>query len=144
MFHGVAHSWVWLYFGFSICSLFLCKSCLLFGGSFGSLGSGSTWWWMTGCPLEMENCCLFIRPQAPSSGAPCWRRPMPSESYHCFALKPQLHSSFLFLCKSSEVKHNWVFCVCSSGSMDVMKLFLEVPPLKVLRISLEELQKCMN
>lgn len=96
MFYEVAHSWIWLRFGFSsaVC-LFLSNFCLLFGVSSGSSGNGLMWWWMTGCPLEMENCCLCIRSQAQSSGAPCWRRLTPSESYHCFALQPQTHSSCL-------------------------------------------------
>lgn len=45
----------------------------------GSLASGWMWWWMIGCPQRMASWCLCTQPSALSSGAPCWRRPTPSE-----------------------------------------------------------------
>lgn len=46
---------------------------------FGNLGSGWTWWWMTGCPQRTASWCSCTHPSALSSGVPCWRRHMPSE-----------------------------------------------------------------
>uniref|UniRef100_A0A5F5PQQ6 Calpain-1 catalytic subunit n=1 Tax=Equus caballus TaxID=9796 RepID=A0A5F5PQQ6_HORSE len=47
--------------------------------SCGSLGSGWTWSWMTCCPPRTGSWCSCTLPKATSSGAPCSRRPMPSD-----------------------------------------------------------------
>lgn len=56
---------------------------------FGSLGSGWTWWWMTGCPPSVANWCSCTQSSALSSGVPCWRKRMPSE-YPSQRLPPRL------------------------------------------------------
>lgn len=47
--------------------------------SSGSTVSGWTWWWMTDCPPSGTVWSSSTPRTTTSSGAPCWRKPTPSE-----------------------------------------------------------------
>ena len=48
--------------------------------TFGAMGSGWTWWWMTCCQHATTSWSTFTVRRPMSSGRHCWRKPMPSES----------------------------------------------------------------